>query len=85
MYIENSQDFIRCVSEKVKSRTKNFKEFPIPQATYAEFNCTYQTSKKTNQFIYRGWLPSTLWNVYFLAKNPYSKLISSPICKNSFL
>ena len=47
------------IEKPSKMDTKNFKEFSIPQATYAEFNCTYQTSKKTNQFIYGEWLPST--------------------------
>jgi AraC family transcriptional regulator len=39
--------------------TKKFKVFQIPAATYAEFNCTYQTAAKINKFIYGEWLPST--------------------------
>ncbi len=38
---------------------KKFNVFQIPPATYAEFNCTYQTSVKMNKFIYGEWLPST--------------------------
>ena len=37
----------------------DFELFQIPAATYAEFNCTYQTSAKMNKFIYGEWLPST--------------------------
>jgi AraC family transcriptional regulator len=36
-----------------------FTVFHIPAATYAEFNCTYQTSVKMNKFIYGEWFPST--------------------------
>lgn len=38
---------------------KKFKVFDIPAATYAEFNCTYQTAAKMNKCIYGEWLPST--------------------------
>jgi AraC family transcriptional regulator len=33
--------------------------FQIPAATYAEFNCTYQTAAKMNKYIYGEWFPST--------------------------
>lgn len=36
-----------------------FEYFTIPKATYAEFNCTYQTSMKTNRYIYGEWFAST--------------------------
>ncbi|MBN2042001.1 MAG: AraC family transcriptional regulator [Spirochaetes bacterium] len=36
-----------------------FKVFRIPAATYAEFNCTYQTAAKMNKFIYGEWFSST--------------------------
>jgi AraC family transcriptional regulator len=38
---------------------KKFQVFEIPAATYAEFNCTYQTAAKMNKTIYGEWLPST--------------------------
>ncbi len=36
-----------------------FKVFHIPASTYAEFNCTYQTSVKMNKYVYGEWFPST--------------------------
>ena len=39
--------------------TKGFKVFHIPAATYAEFNCTLDTSTETNKRIYSEWFPST--------------------------
>lgn len=38
---------------------KGFDTYSVPKATYAEFNCTYQTSMKTNRFIYGEWFAST--------------------------
>ena len=31
----------------------------VPEANYAEFNCTYKTAVKTNRYIYGEWFPST--------------------------
>lgn len=31
----------------------------VPSATYAEFDCTYKTSMKTNRYIYGEWFPSS--------------------------
>ncbi len=46
--------------EKMTERdSKQFETFQIPAATYAEFNCTYQTSMKVNKYIYGEWFSST--------------------------
>ena len=37
----------------------SFEAFDVPPATYAEFNCTYKTSMKTNRYIYGEWFAST--------------------------
>ncbi|TQV88242.1 AraC family transcriptional regulator [Aliikangiella coralliicola] len=39
--------------------SNKFDTYSIPTATYAEFNCTYQTSMKTNRYIYGEWFAST--------------------------
>jgi AraC family transcriptional regulator len=39
--------------------TTGFEGFHFPAATYAEFNCTFQTSSATNKRIYCEWFPST--------------------------
>lgn len=36
-----------------------FEAYTVPSSTYAEFNCTYKTSMKTNRYIYGEWFPST--------------------------
>ena len=36
-----------------------FETHKIPEATYAEFDCTYKTSMKTNRYIYKEWFSST--------------------------
>lgn len=36
-----------------------FEAYKVPSSTYAEFNCTYKTSMKTNRYIYGEWFPST--------------------------
>ena len=36
-----------------------FEAYTVPLATYAEFNCTYKTSMKTNRYIYGEWFSST--------------------------
>ena len=33
--------------------------YQVPAATYAEFSCTYQTSMKTNRYIYGQWFAAT--------------------------
>lgn len=38
---------------------ESFDSFSVPSATYAEFNCTYRTSMKTNRYIYGEWFAST--------------------------
>ncbi len=40
-------------------KTEGFEKFTIPAATYAEFNCTYKTSMKTNRKIYGEWFSAT--------------------------
>lgn len=47
------------VEKSTETEHKNFELFEIPAATYAEFNCTYQTAAKTNKYIYGEWFPST--------------------------
>lgn len=37
----------------------NFTLRRVPSATYAEFNCTYQSSMKTNKYIYGKWFAAT--------------------------
>ncbi len=39
--------------------TKDFEVVHIPAGIYAEFQCTYQTSKKMNKYIYGEWFAST--------------------------
>lgn len=39
--------------------THNFGIYTVPAGTYAEFNCTYKTSMKTNREIYGDWFGST--------------------------
>ena len=36
-----------------------FETYSIPSATYAEFNCVYKSSMKTNRYIYGEWFAST--------------------------
>lgn len=36
-----------------------FETHTVPSATYAEFNCTYKSSMKTNRYIYGEWFSST--------------------------
>lgn len=36
-----------------------FEAHIVPSATYAEFDCTYKTSMKTNRYIYGEWFSST--------------------------
>lgn len=36
-----------------------FDSFTVPSATYAEFNCSYRSSMKTNRYIYGEWFTST--------------------------
>jgi AraC family transcriptional regulator len=47
------------IEETDKMDTKGFEVFHIPAATYAEFNCTMDTSVETNKRIYSEWFPST--------------------------
>jgi len=47
------------VEKTDKMSMKDFEVFHIPAATYAEFNCTMNTSTKTNKRIYSEWFPST--------------------------
>lgn len=39
--------------------SKIFSVFDVPSATYAEFQCSYQSSAKMNKLIYGDWLPSS--------------------------
>ncbi len=47
------------IEKSPETDIKNFKVFHVPAATYAEFNCTYQTAAKMNKYIYGEWFPST--------------------------
>lgn len=47
------------VEKKSEMTNKNFQVFNIPEATYAEFNCTYNNSMKMNKYIYGEWFSST--------------------------
>jgi len=47
------------VEKMDKMNTNDFEVFQIPAATYAEFNCTMNTSVETNKRIYGEWFPST--------------------------
>ncbi|WP_419555177.1 GyrI-like domain-containing protein [Pseudoalteromonas luteoviolacea] len=42
-----------------RDRIKGFETYTVPPSTYAEFNCTYKTSMKTNRYIYGSWFSST--------------------------
>jgi len=60
-YDKNNKDSfmdILGIEKPVEIDHKKFKVFKIPPATYAEFNCTYQTAAKINKYIYGEWLPS---------------------------
>jgi len=41
------------------STAKPFEVHSVPSATYAEFNCTYRNSMKTNRYIYGEWFSAT--------------------------
>ncbi|MCP4673443.1 MAG: AraC family transcriptional regulator [Desulfobacula sp.] len=47
------------VEKPAETDSGKFNVFQIPAATYAEFNCTYQTSVKMNKHIYGEWFAST--------------------------
>lgn len=36
-----------------------FEDHTVPSSTYAEFECTYKTSMKTNRYIYGEWFAAT--------------------------
>lgn len=38
---------------------EEFEIYQVPAASYAEFDCTYATSKKTNKTIYNHWLANS--------------------------
>ena len=46
-------------SSQIDANTSHFENYSVPAATYAEFNCTYQTSMKTNRYIYGEWFAAT--------------------------
>ena len=51
---------MEVTSEFVPSEFEvHFEVHTVPSATYAEFNCIYKTSMKTNRYIYGEWFPST--------------------------
>ncbi|TQV75553.1 AraC family transcriptional regulator [Aliikangiella marina] len=50
---------VLAIEKPVEVDNKSFEVFKIPKATYAEFNCTYQTSMKTNRAIYGDWFNAT--------------------------
>ena len=39
--------------------SSQFETHTVPTATYAEFECTYKTSMKTNRYIYGEWFAAT--------------------------
>lgn len=54
-------EFIDILGLEVTKKTPSngFEVVPVPAATYAEFNCTYESSLKTNRYIYGEWFSST--------------------------
>lgn len=60
---ENSKDdqFLDLLGLEVTSDMDigKFKVHTVPSATYAEFDCTYRTSMKTNRYIYGKWFASS--------------------------
>jgi AraC family transcriptional regulator len=42
-----------------KDNLSVFETYTVPSSAYAEFNCTYKTSMKTNRYIYGEWFSST--------------------------
>lgn len=40
-------------------KSTEFERYKVPEATYAEFECTYKTSMKTNREIYGKWFSAT--------------------------
>ncbi len=65
VYLPNENDKqdsltdILGLEKPAEADSGEFGIFRIPAATYAEFNCTYQTSVKMNKYIYGEWFPST--------------------------
>jgi len=47
------------VEKNAAIESNKFEVFQIPAATYAEFECTYSTSKKMNKYIYGEWFAAT--------------------------
>jgi AraC family transcriptional regulator len=60
---ENGQrdEFIDVLGIEASSEIESsgFEVHKVPSSTYAEFNCTYKTSMKTNRYIYGEWFSST--------------------------
>jgi AraC family transcriptional regulator len=50
---------ILSIEKQANFDTRGYEVFNIPAATYAEFNCTYQTAAKMNKYIYGVWFAST--------------------------
>jgi AraC family transcriptional regulator len=50
---------VLAIEKLANTDTKHFEIFQISAATYAEFQCTYQTSMKMNKYIYSEWFSST--------------------------
>jgi len=47
------------IEETTEIDSSGFEVHTVPSATYAEFNCTYKSSMKTNRYIYGEWFSST--------------------------
>ncbi|MFK7957088.1 MAG: helix-turn-helix domain-containing protein [Lysobacterales bacterium] len=54
-------EFIDILGLEITSEIQSdgFEVQAVPSATYAEFNCTYKSSLKTNRYIYGQWFGST--------------------------
>ena len=50
---------VLAVEKNQEIESAIFEVFHIPVATYAEFQCTYATSKKMNKYIYGEWFAAT--------------------------
>ncbi len=47
------------IEKATSMQSEQFETYQVPAATYAEFNCTYSTSMKTNRYIYGQWFAAT--------------------------
>ena len=50
---------VLAIEKSPEIGTTKLDTYLVPTATYAEFSCTYQTSMKTNRYVYGEWFAST--------------------------